>query len=785
MGKDDTKKPDSAADNTPPSGGKNPAAAMAQAQKNPHKNQDKNQTAQPAEQPAADTAEASAVGPAAMEAERLSLDDPLMECLAMLAGEFGRRVTAVALAAGLPVPTHGLVTPAVFVRAADRAGLTAKLVRRNIPFLAGAPNLPCILLLKGDQACILRRRIDKNTVEVLFPETPDAPVKMTIDALDARHGGYAFFVRARARLDERSGQKQQQEQARHWFWGAIMQHRKIYYEVILAAVMINMFALASSLFIMNVYDRVIPNNAFTSLWVLAIGVFIVFIFDFILKNLRSFFLDAAGRKADNTISARIFEQMLSMKMGSRPPSAGALASNMREFETIRDFFTSATIVALIDLPFVVLFLFLMFLIGGKVFLVPMTLAILVLALGWYLQRPLNKTIAKSMREGGHKSSLIFETLSGLETIKVQAAEGYIQRKWEEIVELSSDTSMESRRIASFGVNFAAMTANLATVGIVVYGTYLISAGEMSMGALIACVILSGRTMAPLAQVAGLLTKMGQSKEALERLEELMDTPVERPPKQVFISKPLVQGNISFKDVVFRYPGQSTPALNNITFQIQPGEHVGVIGAVGSGKTTLERLILNLYQPEAGSVQLDGTDVRQIDPADLRRSIGVVQQTPYLFYGTVRENITLGHETVPDSVVLRAAEMAGVMTFLRDSEAGLDSNVGERGELLSGGQRQAIAIARALLYDPQILLLDEPTASIDPGSERRLYRYLVEVCKDKTVMLITHKSSVLGLVDKLILMDRGRIIAMGPRDEVIQRLQSGEFMRPAGTAEQKG
>jgi len=780
LDKDDKKKPDTTtsspsqtAGNAPqtgatPSGSKNPAAAMAQAQK--------------AAQAAAEQTETS---PAHMEAERLSLDDPLLECLSILAGECGRRVTAVALAAGLPVPTHGLVTPAVFVRAADRAGLTAKLVRRDISFLAAAPNLPCILLLKGDQACILRRRIDKKTLEVLFPETPDAPIKISIDALDARHSGYAFFVRARARLDERSGQKQPQEQARHWFWGAIMQHRKIYYEVVLAAIMINMFALASSLFIMNVYDRVIPNNAFTSLWVLATGVFIVFIFDFILKNLRAFFLDVAGRKADNTISARIFQQMLSMKMDARPPSAGALASNMREFETIRDFFTSATIVALIDLPFVVLFLFLMFLIGGKLFLVPAVLAVLVLALGWYLQRPLNKSIAKSMREGGHKSSLIFETLSGLETIKVQAAEGYIQRKWEEIVELSSETSMEGRRIASFGVNFAAMTANLSTVGIVVYGTYLISAGDMSMGALIACVILSGRTMAPLAQVAGLLTKMGQSREALERLEELMATPVERPDKQVFISKPIIQGNLSFKDVTFRYPGQSTPALNNISFGIQPGEHVGVIGAVGSGKTTLERLILNLYQPESGSVQLDGTDVRQIDPADLRRSIGVVQQTPYLFYGTVRENITLGHETVPDSVVVRAAEMAGVMTFLRDSEAGLDSNVGERGELLSGGQRQAIAIARALLYDPPILLLDEPTASIDPGSERRLYRYLAEVCKDKTVMLITHKSSVLGLVDKLILMDRGRLIALGPRDDVIQRLQSGEFMRPADAAEQKG
>jgi len=741
------------------------------------------ETQKPEEQP--DTAPpdsltgAAAADELAVEAERLSLDDPLLECLAFLAGEYGRRITAVALASGLPIPTHGLVTPAVFVRAAERAGLTAKMVRRPLSYLADAPNLPCILLLHGDQACILRRRKGADSVELLFPETPDAPVEMKISELEKRYAGYAFFIRPRARLDERSGIKRRKDGTRHWFWSAIRQHKKIYYEVMLAAVMINIFALASPLFIMNVYDRVIPNNAFESLWVLAAGVAIVFIFDFLLKNLRAFFLDAAGRKADNTISARIFEQMLGMKMAGRPPSAGALASNMREFETIRDFFTSATIVTLIDLPFIFLFLLLIFMIGGNVVLVPALLVPLVLVIGWLLQKPLNRVIEKSMQEGGHKSSLIFETLSGLETIKVQAAEGYIQRKWEEIAELASETNMEARRIAAFGVNFAAFAAHLSTVGIVVYGTYLISAGEMSIGALIACVILSGRVMAPLAQVAGLLTKLGQSKEALARLEELMAVPVERPEKQVFISRPVIQGHIAFKDVTFRYPGQTTPALRNVSFEIAPGDHIGVIGAVGSGKTTLERLILNLYQPESGSVQIDGTDVRQIDPADLRRNIGVVQQFPYLFYGTVRENITLGHETVPDSVVLRAAEMAGVMSFLRESEAGLDSQVGERGELLSGGQRQAIAIARALLYDPPVILMDEPTASIDPGSERRLYRHLVEVCKDKTVMLITHKSSVLGLVDKLVLMDRGRVIAIGPRDEIIHKLQTGEFLRPAG------
>ncbi len=712
-----------------------------------------------------------------LQAERFSLDDSLLESLALLAGDYGRRVTPVALAAGLPVPTEGLVTPAVFIRAADRAGLTAKMVHRPLENLVSAPNLPCILVLYSDQACILKRRVGKNSVEVIFPETPDVPVEIAIDELAEKYMGYAFFIRPRAILDERSGIKTRQETARHWFWGAIWQHRKIYYEVLLAAVLINIFALASPLFVMNVYDRVLPNAAFESLWALAVGVSIVYIFDLILKNLRAYFLDAVGRKTDNKISARIFEQMLSMKMEARPKSAGALAANMREFETIRDFFTSSTVVAIVDFPFILLFLFLIFLIGGSIVVVPAVLVPIVLAVGWFLQKPLNRAIEKSMQEGGHKSSLIFETLSGLETIKVQAAEGYVQRKWEEIVELASATSMEARKLAAFGVNFAAFAANMSSVGIVVYGTYLVADGQTSMGALIACVILSGRVMAPLAQVAALLTKMGQSKEALARLEELMKTPIERPAGHVFISKPAIEGNISFRDVTFSYPEQKIPALKNVSFDIKAGEHVGVIGAVGSGKTTLERLILNLYQPTNGSVQLDGTDVRQVDPADLRRTIGVVQQTPYLFYGTVRENITLGHETVPDSAVIRAAEMAGVMDFLQFSEAGLDSQVGERGELLSGGQRQSIAMARALLYDPPVLLLDEPTASIDPGSEKRLYNHINNISKGKTIILITHKSSVLGLVDKLILMDRSHVIAIGPKNDVLHRLQTGEFSAP--------
>jgi len=708
-----------------------------------------------------------------LEAERVSLDDPLMECLAIVAASFGRRTTAVALSAGLPVHGQTIASPAAFVRAADRINMTARMVRRPLPDLVKSPNLPCILILHDNHACILKGKTDGGA-EVIFPETPDVPVKISLKELQERYHDYAFFVRPRALLDARAGAARAVDEGQDWFWGAIWRNKGIYKEVGLAAVIINLLALASPLFTMNVYDRVVPNNTFNTLWVLAAGVFIAYLFDFILKNLRAFFVDTAGRKADNVISARIFEQMLGMRMIARPPSVGVHAANLKEFETLRDFFTSATIVAVIDLPFILLFIAIIWMIAGPVALVPAVLVPIVLAVGVLLQKPLDKVIKESMREAAFKSGLIFETLSGLETIKAQAAEGHMQRKWEELTEQSSLTNVKARSISSFGINFATFSTNLASTAMLVYGVYLISGNSLSMGALIAAVILSGRTMAPLASIAAILTKYSQSKESFDRLSKLMKAPIERPADQTFISMPVMRGRIEFRDVVFRYPNQSAPALNNVSFTIEPGEHVGIIGAVGSGKTTIERLILNLWQPESGSVQIDGVDVRQLDPADLRRNIGVVQQTPYLFFGSVRENITLGHEAVPDSAVIQAADMAGVMNFLRDTASGLDAQVGERGENLSGGQRQAVAIARSLLYNPPVLLLDEPTASIDPGSERRLYGHLKEAIRGKTMLLVTHKGAVLGLADKLILMDRGKIIAIGPRDEILRKLSAGAF-----------
>lgn len=725
-----------------------------------------------------------------LEADRLAVQDPLVECLRILAGHYGRRTSRNSLVAGLPVPPTG-ITPSLFSRAATRADMQSKLIERSLEALAIAPNLPCILVLENKQAAILWDvkypekakpvkeagkpvQLHEATQFVLqFPETEDEKVILSLEQVKAIHNGYAFFVRPVARVDDRAGPAEIETEA-DWFWGTLKENWKIYREVIAASAMINVIALASTIFIMNVYDRVIPNQAYETLWVLAIGVMVAFVFDFILKNLRALFLDVAGRKADVKISAKLFEQMLGMQLAARPSSAGVLAANMREFETIRDFFTSATMAALIDLPFTAFFLIIIAVIGGPIVFVPLLAVPLVLLGGWILQKPMEKIIKISLHENALKNALLFETITGLEAIKTQAAEGHTQRKWEELTDKASITSVRSRRVAAFALNYSVFIQQMVSVGIVIAGVYLISNAVISMGALIACVILSGRAMAPLAQVAGLMTRFNQSWQSYVQLKDLMAKPVERPAGKHFISMPAVQGKIEFRDVVFRYPGQTRPAINGLTFTIEPGEHVGIIGAVGSGKTTIERLLLNLYQPESGAILLDGTDVRQIDPGDLRRNIGGVQQGEQLFFGTVRENITMGHETAPDSAVIRSAELAGVSEFLRDTETGLDTQVGERGEALSGGQRQSVAIARALLYDPPVMVLDEPTASMDPASENRLRKRLGKITENKTVILITHKGAMLSIVDKLILIDRGRLIAFGPKDEVISKLQARQY-----------
>jgi ATP-binding cassette subfamily C protein LapB len=701
-------------------------------------------------------------------------DDPLLDCLIVLTAIFERPHSAEALTAGLPL-IQNRVTPELFIRAAARAGLAARIVKRPIAEISDL-SLPCVLLLKDARACVLTA-LTGGKATVIVPETGHGTLEIPQEQLAQRYTGYALFARPEYQFDARS-EATEMRPTRNWFWGTLGRFWRIYTQVALAAVFVNLFAIALPLFTMNVYDRVVPTKSQETLWVLVLGVGIIFAFEFLLRLLRSYFVDTAGRSADVIMASTIFQHVLGIRLDQRPQSAGAFAQQLREFESLRDFFTSATLVTLIDLPFVLLFIGVVAIIGGPVALVPLLAVPLIIGCGWFLQVPLNKVVTQTARESAQKHAMLVESIVGLETIKGLGAEGRTQRNWERFVGMTAKSAQRARELSQFGQYFTGLVSQIVSVAVVVVGVYLIFEGHLTVGALIACTILTGRAMAPLTQVAALLTRFDQSMVSLKTIDKIMTLPVERPAGTQFVHRPILRGAMEFRDVHFAYPNQPLPALDGVSFAIRPGERVAIIGKIGSGKSTIEKLILGFYQPQKGAIRVDGTDMNQIDPADLRRNIGYVPQDVFLFFGSVRENIAMGAPYADDAAILRSARIAGVDSFVSRHPQGFDLQVGERGEALSGGQRQSIAIARALVRDPNIVILDEPTSAMDKGSEDWLIARLREILEGKTLVLVTQRLSLLTLVERVIVMDSGKIVADGPRDKVLETLAKGQI-RGAG------
>jgi ATP-binding cassette subfamily C protein LapB len=701
--------------------------------------------------------------------------DPLLLSLVILSRLFGSPKSPAALAAGLPLQKGGM-TPDLFLRAADRIGLSANLLRRPLDKLTRLA-LPAVLLLKDGEACVLLDVSPTGKVEIATPDNLEGSRQVELREIRERYTGSLITVRPKIRLDARSADLSQ-ARPRSWFWGTVLKFSPIYAEVIIAALFLNMFAIASPVFVMIVYDRVVPNRAFDTLWVLAIGVTLVFSFDFLLRTLRGYFIDRAGKALDRRISSRIFEHILSIRMASGPASSGAFANNIREFETLRDFFTSASLAAVVDLPFLFAFLAVIWFIGGPVAIVPMVLVPIVLGFSALAQIPMRRAVERSYREGAQKHAVLIEAINGLDSIKAASAEGHMQRDWNGFVSAASQSAMTSRLWSQISVNFTMVASNLATVGVVIWGVYRTAEGDMTMGAMVACSMLTGRAMAPLGQISGLIVRFHQSLTSLKGLNRLMELPSERPAGKVFLRRPTVDGAIEFRDVSFAYPGQQGKALDGISFRINPGERVGIVGRIGSGKTTIERLALGLFEPQNGAVLIDGTDIRQIDPADLRRNVGCVLQDAHIFFGSVKDNITLGAPYVDEESVHRAASIGGVDQFVKAHPHGFDMQVGEGGRYLSGGQRQAIAIARAMLMNPPIILLDEPTSHMDNSTENAFKVRLGEALPGKTLLLVTHRNSMLSLVDRLIVVDSGKIVADGPKSVVLDALMKGRIRSAA-------
>lgn len=697
--------------------------------------------------------------------------DSLLGCLVLLTELEHGPMSADALVAGLPLVNNRL-TPELFARAAARGGFNTKLVKRELSAIP-VRVLPAVLLLEDDEACVLLA-IDKSTVsaEIRRPGQASSEI-LPIAELERNYSGFSIFTQREFRFDDRAPEVINVK-TRHWFWGAMADAWPIYRDVLLASFLVNLFALVSPLFIMNVYDRVVPNNATETLWVLAIGVSIVLVFDFIVKSLRGYYIDLAGKKVDVTLSAQIYEKVMGLKMMARPPSVGAFANNLRAFEGIRDFITSATITTLVDLPFVLLLLVVIAWIGGPLVFIPVAAIPIIIAYSFYIQNSLQEAVDHSYRGASQKNAMLIESLTAMETIKTLGAEGVMQRKWEDAVGYISTWSLRARLLSSSTVNVAMFIQQMSMISIVIYGVYLIGDGELTIGALIAAVILTGRALAPTGQLANLASQYHQSKAGLHSLNDIMALPVERPRNKTFTRRPAFDGAISFHEVSFAYPGTEEKSLKNVTFNIRKGEHLALIGRIGSGKTTVEKLIMGLYEPQEGAIRIDGIDIRQIDPIDLRRSIGYIPQDITLFYGTVRDNIVYGMPNIDDASVLRAAEIAGVTDFVNRHPLGFAMPVGERGEGLSGGQRQAIAIARALLLDPPILLMDEPSNAMDNSTEEQFKQRLAAVVKNKTLILVTHRASLLDFVKRMVVLDNGRVVADGAKGEVLDALKQGRL-----------
>jgi len=704
------------------------------------------------------------------------IKDELLQCLVIFTKLHNNPYSADALTIGLPVKDGDEIelfslksSKSLFSRAASRAGFASTLVRKDLDQISPLV-LPCILMLRGKKACILQSfSEDKKMANIITPDLSTGASTIETSKLKDEYLGYAYYLKREFVPEDTSSTKLIDAGNDHWFWGTLKRSKKIYFDVVVASFIINLFVLASPLFTMNVYDRVVPNNAVETLWVLALGVSVVYGIDLFLKFVRSYFLEVAGKKSDIIMSSILFERVMDMKFSNKPKSVGSFASNLKEFDTVRNFFSSASLAAIVDLPFAAIFLIVTYFIGSYLVLVPIVIMIAILCYTFFIKEPLQNAIKSTFEASAAKNGILIESLSSLETIKTLGASGHVQWSWEEATGEIANRSIKSKIITTSITTVTSFLVQLNTIAIIVLGVYMIQDTHLTMGGLIAAVMLSSRAIAPMGQVASLAANFEQTKTAYQSLSKIMEMPVERPEGKKFVRRNSFDGKIEFKNVSFTYPDTTKGSLDRINFVIQPGEKVGIIGKNGSGKTTLQKIILGLYAPTEGSVLIDGIDINQIDPADLRRNIGYVPQDVVLFKGTVRENIVQKAPYVDDMQIIKAAKVSGVDEYVNAHPLGFDMPVFERGDGISGGQRQSIAVARAFLLDSPIILLDEPTNSLDNTVESKLKVNLKTNTINKTMLLVTHRTSMLDLVDRLIVMDNGKILLDGPRDEVLARL----------------
>lgn len=696
--------------------------------------------------------------------------DSYLESLQFITQYYQKNISKDSLVSG--VLSHGIkMNLESFLKSSSRVGLITKVVERKIDDISQLA-LPSLLLLKKERACVLLDiDFQEKKVKVFIPGLGGETI-LTFERLAEEYTGQLVLIKNDYRFKNHVHTKIDIDKPNQWFIGAMKRNKHIYTRVLYAAIVINLFVLAVPLFTMNVYDRVLPNNAIDTLWVLAIGVFLVLGFDFLLKVIRSHYIGLANKRADIVMQNKIFDHLLNIKLDQKPASTGMFLSRLQSFESVREFFTTATIATLVDLPFVFIFVAVIFFIGGPIGWIAIVTIFITFAFSFYMQRPIKDLIEKSAKEDQIKLTALNESVTGLEIIKSVRGQNRMKTQYENALNQTAYFNEKSQHLSQTVTYFTAFISQLSSIAIVIVGVYLASVGEVTMGAIIAAMMLNGRVIQPVSQIVSMIIRYDRTMLSLNNIDEIMSMEVEKNQAKTYLSRSNLDGDINFKDVTFSYNEQNYQALSNINLSIKKGERVAIIGKIGSGKTTLAKLIMNLYSPTKGSVLVDGSDVRQIDPVDLRKSIGYVPQEPFLFLGTVKDNLTIGQNFASDDEIIEASKLAGLDRFLGKHEAGFDLMVGERGDGLSGGERQSITLARAILSKPNFLLFDEPTNAMDTQTEQMFIKNMESVIEDRTLVIATHKMSILKLVDRVIVLHDGKIIADGPKDKVLTSLKGG-------------
>ncbi|QMT30940.1 type I secretion system permease/ATPase [Alysiella filiformis] len=703
----------------------------------------------------------------------------IIEHLSIATQHYGHPIAEAALSAQVLRDKNLSVNYASLSEVLASHGFENSLSKRDlldIPTLA----VPVVAILRDEQAAVITqiKGAGRNRVYQLR-QSGNVVQEISHADLSELYLGYCWFIKPKIAADGRSDLPEY-TLPKAWFWKVIGRFRRYYVQVILATIIINFLALVSSLYVMQVYDRVIPNKTYETLAALSIGVVIAVVFELITKLIRGHLTDIAGKKADLIISSALFRRVMALRLAEKPTSAGSYANNLRDFEAVREFMTSASLLALVDLPFLLLFVGVIAMLGGKLAFVPLTVIAIVVVVSLVAQRPLSRYINQSMKESSQRQGLAVEAIEGIETLKVNNATNWAQQKWDFYTAETAAASIKVKDTSNFIVNFAVAMQQLNTVGLVVVGTFLIHStnpsDQITMGALIASVILSGRALAPLGQVAGLATRYQSAKHALDGINKIVERPIERMPDRQYITLDNVSGSLQFNNSAFTYQKDSPVAVRGVNLRIQAGEKVAILGSIGSGKSTLLKLAAGLYEPQQGNVTLDNVDLRQLDPNFLRNQVVLLNQSPRLFLGTLRENMDLARTdgySSSDQDLLNALARFGLDKIIQNHPKGLDMPLGEDGLGLSGGQKQIIALARLTLKQPRVVLLDEPTASLDPSTEMLALKSLGAWARDKTLIVVTHRPQVLNMVDRIIIMENGTIGMDGKRDEVLRQLVENE------------